>query len=256
MSRELNYGNWIRKKTLWRLGLSALVLGVIALLPIQPVIRVVTGILCIFMLVSLAFPLYAYYRFSPLGGNLQERVYSLIVRILGDQGRGSILDIGTGNGVLAIRLALHNPRSRVTAVDYWGKEWEYAMRVCESNARIADVASSIEFVKGDAAALDFPDASFDAVVSNLTFHEVRSVQDKREVVREALRVLKADGSFVFIDYFYAGRHYGPTPELEAFLHGLGLQQVTLQPLGDIMEVPLMLRHPRALGKVGFLSGRK
>ncbi len=256
MPQQLRYGNWIRKKTLWRLGLGALGLAVVASLPLHLIFRVAAGILCAILSISLLFPLYAYYKFSPQGGNLQEQVYDLIVGILGDQGRASILDIGTGNGVLAIKLALHNPQSRVTAMDYWGEDWEYAISVCEENAGIANVAPAVHFVKGDAARLDFPDATFDAVASNLTFHEVKSVQDKRDVVREALRVLKAGGAFAFVDYFYESRHYGPTPELQIFLLGLGLQEVTLKPLGEIMTLPRMLRHPRSLGKVGTLSGRK
>ena len=40
---------------------------------------------------------------------------------------------------------------------------------------------------GEAAHLEFPDESFDAVVSNFVFHEVRSEKDKRRVVQEALQ---------------------------------------------------------------------
>ena len=52
------------------------------------------------------------------------------------------------------------------------------------------------FQKASASKLPFADESFDVVVSNLTFHEVKDVKDKREVVREALRVVKKGGIFV------------------------------------------------------------
>lgn len=39
----------------------------------------------------------------------------------------------------------------------------------------------------------------DAAVSNFVFHEVRTQPDKRQVVREALRVVKKGGSFAFQD---------------------------------------------------------
>lgn len=53
----------------------------------------------------------------------------------------------------------------------------------------------------DAAHLDFDTESFDAVVSNFVFREVHSAKDKRDVVREALRVVKKGGSFSFQDMF-------------------------------------------------------
>lgn len=57
------------------------------------------------------------------------------------------------------------------------------------------MSSRITFQKGDAAQLPFADESFDAAVSNFVFHEVRTAKDKRDVVREALRVVKPGGAF-------------------------------------------------------------
>lgn len=63
------------------------------------------------------------------------------------------------------------------------------------------VASRIHFEKGDAAHLNYADETFDAAVSNFVFHEVHSARDKRDVVREALRVVKRGGAFSFQDLF-------------------------------------------------------
>jgi len=41
----------------------------------------------------------------------------------------------------------------------------------------------------------------DAAVSNFVFHEVHSAKDKRDVVREYLRVVKKGGAFSFQDMF-------------------------------------------------------
>jgi ubiquinone/menaquinone biosynthesis C-methylase UbiE len=194
--------------------------------------------------------------FSPQGGNMQEKIYDLIIGSLDEPVRGKILDIGTGNGVLAVKLAQRFPAVQVTGMDYWGKDWEYARAVCEENARIASVAERVCFVKGDAAALDFAEAEFDAVVSNLTFHEVKSVAHKGDVVREALRVLKPGGGFAFVDYFYESRFYGQPAEFEATLQDLGMVQITLKPLRDVLTLPALLQHPKALGKVGILYGEK
>jgi ubiquinone/menaquinone biosynthesis C-methylase UbiE len=141
-------------------------------------------------------------------------------------------------------------------MDYWGKNWEYSQAVCEANARLAEVADRVRFVKGDAASLEFGDAAFAAVVSNLTFHEVKSAPQKREVVREALRVLRPDGTFVFVDYFYDSQYYGTAAEFGTFLQSLGLTQIEFKRLSSVLPLPLFLRHPKIFGKVGIIYGQK
>ena len=79
------------------------------------------------------------------------------------------------------------------------------------------VADHIAFQKGDAAKLDFPDETFDAVVSNFVFHEVRTAKDKRDVVKEALRVLKKGGVFSFQDMFSQKALYGDMEEFVRIL---------------------------------------
>ena len=256
MAAKLKYGNWIRKKNLWMLGLSALGISVLAFLPLPIWLRIAAGGLGAVLSISFLYPLYAYLMFSPQGGNMQEKIYTLIIGKLEKTSGGKILDIGAGNGILTIKLAQRFPTAQVTGMDYWGQDWEYAQFICEENAWIASVAEQVCFVKGDAAALDFADAEFDAVVSNLTFHEVKSVADKREVVKEALRVLKPGGVFAFVDYFYEERFYGRAAALETELKNAGLSQVTLNPLRSVLTVPSLLQHPKALGKVGILYGRK
>lgn len=231
-------------------------LRALAALPIHPIIRIVAMVLFAVLVVSLLFPLYAYIAFSPKGGNLQERIFDRIVEILGPREGEDILDIGTGNGVLAVKLAMRNPRSRVTAIDHWGENWEYAKAQCEENAQIAQVSDSIRFAKGDAAALEFGDSTFNAVISNLTFHEVETALDKRGVVAEAFRVLKEGGGFVFVDYFFQAKIYGPKAHFDEFIESLGIPHYKLKPISDIVPLSWMLRHPRVLGKVGVLSGQK
>lgn len=79
--------------------------------------------------------------------------------------------------------------------------------MCERNAKIEGVIDRVTFQKASASILPFADEYFDAVVSNLVFHEVREVADKREVVREALHVVKKGGRFAFQDLFLLRRTY-------------------------------------------------
>ncbi len=256
MKTSIIYGNWIRKKMLLVLGLGVLGSGLLLLLLTNVYLQILAGLLFVFLLISFALPLCAYYAFSPRGGSLQEKVYTLIVENLGTPAPENALDIGTGNGVLALKLAQKYPAAQVTGLDYWGKNWEYSQAICEANARTMQVADRVRFLKGDAAALDFDNATFAAVVSNLTFHEVKSAPQKREVVREALRILRSGGKFAFVDYFYESRYYGQSAEFKTFLQNLGVSKVEFKHLNDALPISLPLRHPKVLGKVGIIYGEK
>jgi len=253
---KLQYGNWIRRKILWVLGLTSLALVILAVLPLPAVVRILGVVLGAAALASFLYPLYSYAMFSPRGGNIQEKFYDLILNHVEKNSVGKVLDIGTGNGILAIKAALRNPAAQVTGVDMWGKDWEYSKSICEQNAQIANVAERIQFNKGDAVSLNYADGTFDVVVSNLTFHEVKLVKRKSDVMREALRLVKPGGSFAFIDYFYDERYYGDSAGFELLLWSLKLKNVEIKPLQDVLVFPGLLRHPRAFGKIGIVYGKK
>ena len=84
-----------------------------------------------------------------------------------------ILDIGTGPGFFAIILA--QAGYQVTAVDYT----EEMLKEARHNA--GELAEKIQWLQMDAQNLDFPDQTFDAVVSrNLTWNlenPTRAYQD-------------------------------------------------------------------------------
>jgi len=256
METQLEYGNWIRKKILLTLGLCTLGIGILILIPLGSLFRLTMAFLFVIALSSFLFPLYSYIMFSQNGGRFQEKIYNLIVQSLGKTVRGRVLDIGSGNGVLAVKLAQQLDEAEVIGMDYWRKDWEYSKRMCEQNARIGRVEDRVHFQKGDAAALEFANDTFDGAISNLTFHEVRSATDKKEVVREALRVVKPGGRFAFVDYFYEAKFYGKTSEFKEYLKGLRLSQFEYKPLQDMITIPMVLRHPKILGKVGIIYGRK
>jgi ubiquinone/menaquinone biosynthesis C-methylase UbiE len=256
MEAQLDYGNWIRKKNLLILGLCTLAVGVLFFIPLGSLYRLTVTILFVIILVSFLFPLYAYVMFSQKGGRLQERVYNLIIQNLGARVKGRILDIGSGNGVLAVKLAQQHGEVEVVGIDYWGKDWEYSKSVCERNAQIAQVENRVHFQKGDASKLDLGSETFDGAISNLTFHEVKSIADKKAVLQEAVRVVKLGGTFAFVDYFDDEKYYGKKLEFEQFLKDLKLAHFEYEPIRDLIAVPILLRHPKIFGKVGIIYGKK
>ena len=169
-----------------------------------PILFVVAGA----ALLITAYFAYARYAFSAGGENLQSKIQDMVVEHLDWDGHGKALDIGCGAGPLAIKLAHKFPTVQVTGVDSRDAMWQYSQSGCERNAEIEGVADQVTFQKGTAMALPFADGTFDAAVSNLAFHEVRDVADKREVLREALRVVKKGGRFAFQDLFEEPHMYG------------------------------------------------
>jgi len=245
-----NYSNWVGKRLVVLPGLVGLALAGLALL-FWPL-----AILAVLFLAIAAYFAWARRRFSAAGGNVQARVQALVLEALEWNGQGQALDIGCGNGPLTVRLAQKYPSARVTGIDFWGRGWEYSKGVCENNARIESVAERTTFQKASASALPFPDGAFDAAVSNLCFHEVADAKDKREVVREALRVVKKGGRFAFQDLFLWEQVYGSPETLVTAVRSWGIEQVELLPTRDQAFIPPGLKLPFMVGTIAILCGEK
>jgi SAM-dependent methyltransferase len=159
-------------------------------------------------------------------------------------------------GSLVVKLASASADSTVTGVDSWGHDWEYSKDQCEDNARIEGVADRTAFGKHSGAALGFADGTFDAVVSCLTFHEIRDVSRKTDGVVEALRVLRPGGRFVFLDLFGDPAIYGSVEDVRDAIGRAGASIVEFASLADRLPLPYPLRHPRVLGHAMLIAGTK
>lgn len=84
---------------------------------------------------------------------------------------GSLLDVGTGTGILAIAAALLAPGSRVVAIDVDPQ----AVEVARENMTINGVAGSIELFEGQP--LNFAGQQFKVVVANLTAEVIVELMD-------------------------------------------------------------------------------
>ena len=140
-----------------------------------------------------------------------------------DGGKG--LDVGCGSGALTIAAAKRNPNATLLGVDRWGKEYaSFSQMLCENNA-VAEGVTNAAFQKGDATRLDFPDESFDAVMSNYVYHNIPS-KDRQAILLETLRVLKKGGTFAIHDIFSKSK-YGDMQSFVEKLRALGFEQVEL-----------------------------
>jgi len=245
-----NYGNWVSAKLIYGSAvLGALFSGLSFLHP-----AFIIG--AALFLAALAYFAYARHAFSPRGGDIQARLWDLLLDRLNWNGAGKALDIGCGNGPLAIALARRRPNAHITGIDYWGTAWDYSKAVCERNAEATGVAGRTDFQKASASALPFEDGFFDAAVSNFVFHEVSDAKDKRELIREALRVVKKGGRFAFQDLFLVKELYGEIDDLLETIKGWGIVEVAFVDTSASDFIPAALKLPFMVGKIGIVYGTK
>ncbi|HEU4658377.1 MAG TPA: methyltransferase domain-containing protein [Capillimicrobium sp.] len=110
---------------------------------------------------------------------------------------GRVIDVGTGTGALALRLA--SAGAAVTGVD--GDEAVLAL------ARRKPGAERVSWSTGLATALPLEDASADRVVMSLLLHHLTDA-DKQRALEEARRVLRPGGRLHVADW---GRPRGSLP---------------------------------------------
>lgn len=102
--------------------------------------------------------------------------------------RGSLLETACGTGLLTRRLVSALPEGvRIVATDLNEAMVEYAKSRVPASPRL-------EWRTADAGALPFPDGAFDALVCQFG---MMFVPDKAAAFREARRVLRGGGDFLF-----------------------------------------------------------
>jgi SAM-dependent methyltransferase len=99
---------------------------------------------------------------------------------------GKVLEVGSGPGRLAVRLAREVPGMTLTGVDISDAMVERAAR----RAAGTGLSEKVRFEVGDVGALPLPDQEFDGVVSTLSLHHW---SDPASGLAEICRVLKPGG---------------------------------------------------------------
>jgi ubiquinone/menaquinone biosynthesis C-methylase UbiE/DNA-binding transcriptional ArsR family regulator len=120
----------------------------------------------------------------------EQQLDDRLLKVIGDQSIGDLLDIGTGTGrVLEI---LSDRFSRGTGVDLNSR----MLAIARSNIEQAGL-THIHVRKGDMYQLPMEDACTDLAILNLVLHYS---DNPIEVIREASRVLRTNGRLIIVDF--------------------------------------------------------
>ena len=150
-------------------------------------------------------PLHKFFSEVPESYDLVNRLFTLrldekwrrmTAKVCLEDNPKTFMDLGTGTGDLAIRIAKRAGKSiEITGYDFS----EPMLEIARIKADKAGVGF-IRWIHGDAASMPFNDGYFDAIgiayaFRNLTYHN----PDTAKYLSEVLRVLRPGGRFVIVE---------------------------------------------------------
>jgi ubiquinone/menaquinone biosynthesis C-methylase UbiE len=198
-------------------------------------------------------------RFSRGGRLIDDREKKAVLDAIGDVEDKNILEIACGTGRFTAMLAERG-------ADIIGLDISAAMlQQGRERAQAAGVADSLEYMRGDAARLPFPDDHFDTVFAMRFFH---LMDDPEEFITELSRVSANQVLFDTFNQFSArslytwalpmGSRLYSENEVQRLLDSAGLELVASEhdwvfPYGMYRELPNALATPsrmldKAIGK--------
>ena len=121
----------------------------------------------------------------------EETFKQRLIRQAGIAPAMQVLDLGCGTGTLTLMLKRAHPDAVITGLD--------------GDSQVLDIARqksrgmNIQWDKGLASSLPYPDSTFDRVVTSLVIHHL-STEEKRLAFKEMYRILKPQGQLHVLDF--------------------------------------------------------
>jgi len=132
-------------------------------------------------------------------GSLNAAIASCMIELTRPKQGDRYLNIMCGSGTLLIERLLRLPTRAAAGIDVS----DTAIAACRKNVEAAGLTDQVQLIAGDARAVEFPDASFDVVTSDLPYGEhhgsrASNVPLYRDSLREAARVCRPGGIMVLL----------------------------------------------------------
>jgi ubiquinone/menaquinone biosynthesis C-methylase UbiE len=141
-----------------------------------------------------------------LRGKFRHRDRMLaLVNLRGDE---SVLDIGTGRGLLLVGAAKRLKTGRAVGLDIW-KTSDLSGNTRERTEQVLaqeGVAGRCRLLERPAQYTGLPGASFDVILSNLCLHNISAREERDAACREIVRMLKPGGVAVISDFKNTGQY--------------------------------------------------
>ncbi len=185
-----------------------------------------------------------------LGGDVLETVnpwipgapHAELVRLVGSYRPAKVLELCTGTGYVARHLAEAVPGVEVHGLDISPEMLAVGRR------KLAHSSAVVTLVEGDAAALPYPDESFDVVMAAFGLHELPPAV-RRAAIAESVRVLRPDGRLIAMDIDRPAGFLGPVVDgYLAIFEPSGAGEVCGSGLAQLFAgAGLTVTHHRAAG---------
>ncbi|MFX1276436.1 MAG: class I SAM-dependent methyltransferase [Promethearchaeota archaeon] len=125
---------------------------------------------------------------------IYDDIIGPVFQMLNIDKNAKILDVGTGEGRMAISLALH--KHSVLTGEPEEDFSEYAKQDWQGSAKRVKVDHLITFKPFDAKDLPFEDEEFDVVFMMGALHHINN---RSSAIKECIRVVKSGGKFCIIE---------------------------------------------------------
>ncbi len=132
--------------------------------------------------------------FALLGGRRYDVFRRHTVDLLALRPGERLLDAGCGTGYVALQVAECYPGTQVHGVDLSPPMIDHAQSAA------ARRGLPVTFRVASILSLPYPDEHFDAVTTNIMFHQLERLEHKEQAAREIARVLRPAGRYVSAEF--------------------------------------------------------